>query len=136
MSLIGCNDLRDFKGDWRGPRVGDAPQLRVGVASDAQAHLAIDGIDAHGIQARLDVDGLLPETPIVSLPGAEADALQNITFSGSPLRVYLTFVTLADGKGDALALIALYDDHRVELRVLRGGTAQVYAIFALAETPG
>ena len=130
---VACNDLRDFKGDWRGPRVGDAPTLHVGVASDAQAHLAIDGIDAHGLTARLQIDGLLDEAPLASLAGAEADALQNITFAGSPLRVFLAFVPLTDGKGDALAMIALYADHRVEVRVMRGGTTAVYAIFALTE---
>jgi hypothetical protein len=41
-------------------------------------------------------------------------------------------VPVPDGGGDALALIALYDDRRVEVRVLRGGTTPLYAIFALS----
>lgn len=127
--LAACNDLRDFRGTWEGARVGDTPVLRVGAGE--RASLAIDDIDAHGLAGRLAVDGLLPEQPFVSLPGAEADAVANMTFAGAPLRVYLAFVPIPDGGGEALALIALYDDRRVEVRVLRGGSSPLYAIFAL-----
>jgi hypothetical protein len=129
LLLIACTDVRDFRGTWQGARVGDSPVLRVG-AGDA-ATLAIDTIDAHGLTARLTVDGLVAETALTSLPGAEADALANMTFSGSPLRVYLAFAAISDGGGDALVLIALYDDQRVEVRLLRSGDRPLYAIFAL-----
>ena len=132
LCLVACNDLRDFRGTWSGSRVGDAPALRVGAGETA--HLAIDGIDAHGVQGRLAIDGLLPETAFVSIEGAEADVLANITFSGSPLRVYLAFVPIPDLGGEAFVVIALYDDRRVQVRVLRGGTQPLYAIFALTET--
>jgi len=127
--LAGCNDLRDFRGAWAGARVGDAAVLRVGAGE--RASLAIDSIDAHGLSGRLAIDGLLPEQPFESLPGAEADVVANMTFAGAPLRVFLAFVPIPDGGGEALALIALYDDHRVEVRVLRGGSSPLYAIFAL-----
>ncbi|MBA2539120.1 MAG: hypothetical protein H0V17_05745, partial [Deltaproteobacteria bacterium] len=113
----------------QGTRVGDAPALRVG-AGDAVT-LDIDAIDTHGIRARIAVDGLFTETRITSLPGAEADALANITFPGNPFRVYLAFTDLRDNQGDAFVMIALYDDERVDVRVLRGGLSPVYAIFAL-----
>lgn len=124
-----CNDLRDFRGTWHGARVGDAPVLRIG--SGEAATLAIDELDNHGIHARLTVDGLIPETELSGIPGAEADALANMTFAGGPLRVYLAFVRMSDSAGDAFALIALYDDDRVEVRILRNGTLPLYAIFAL-----
>jgi len=127
--LAGCNDLRDFRGAWAGARVGDAAVLRVGAGE--RASLAIDSIDAHGLSGRLAIDGLLPEQAFESLPGAEADVVANMTFAGAPLRVFLAFVPIPDGGGEALALIALYDDHRVEVRVLRGGSSPLYAIFAL-----
>ena len=132
LTLVACNDLRDFRGSWTGARVGDAAALRVG-AGDA-ADLAIDGIDAHGLSARLTIENLLPETQFTSIEGAEADVLANLTFSGGPLRVYLGFVPIPDLGGEAFVVVALYDDRRIEVRVLRGGAQPLYAIFALTET--
>jgi hypothetical protein len=132
-TLVACNDLREFRGAWRGPRVGDAPVLHIGLG-DGTAVLSIDRIDGHGLAARLAIDGLLPEAPISSLPGAEADALAGITFGGNPLRVYLAFVAMPDAGGDALVVVALYDDRRIEVRLLRGGTKPLYGIFALTES--
>ena len=132
LALLGCNDLRDFRGDWNGARVGDTPALHVGAGESA--HLVIDGIDAHGIQGRLTIENLLPETSFQSIDGAEADVLANLTFSGSPLRVYLAFVPVPDIGGDAFVVIALYDDRRVEVRMLRGGVQPIYAIYPLTES--
>lgn len=129
LLLVACNDLRDFRGTWQGQRVGDVPVLHVGPGDDAT--LAIHGIDAHGLRGTLTVGNLMPETGFESLSGAEADALANLTFGGSPLRVYLAFVPVPDTGGDVLAIIALYDDRRIEVRLLRGGTQPIYAIYAL-----
>jgi hypothetical protein len=38
-----------------------------------------------------------------------------------------------DGRGDVLAMIGLYDSHRIDLRLLRGSTSPIYAIFDLSE---
>jgi hypothetical protein len=130
VTLVACNDLRDFRGTWQGGRVGDTAVLRVGPGDDAT--LVIDELDGHGLRGTLAIANLLPEAELVSLPGAEADALSDLTFAGSPLRAYLAFVAVPDGGGDAMAIVALYDDRRVELRVLRGGAKPVYAIFQLA----
>jgi hypothetical protein len=131
--LAACNDVRDFQGTWHGPRVGDAPVLRVGIAQNATATLSIDQIDTHGFQGSLSIDGLVTSAFIQSVPSAEADVLAGMTWAGSPLRIYLGFFAVPDKQGDALAMIALYDDHRVEIRVLRGGTSPLYGIFTLAE---
>jgi hypothetical protein len=134
VAVVGCNDLRDFRGTWRGPRVGEAPVVRVGVGPSAVATLTIDDLDTHGLHGEFSIPGLIASAPFESLPGAEADALAGLTFSGAPLRVYLSFVAVPDGGGEALALIALFDDHRIEARILRGGAVPLYAIFALSET--
>jgi hypothetical protein len=114
-------------------RVGDAPVLRVGVAPQTTAMLVIDSIDSHGVRGQLTVGGVVAAAPFVSLAGAEADALSGMSFNGAPLRVYLAFVAIPDNGGEALAVIALYEDHRIEVRLLRGGTAPIYAIFALTQ---
>jgi hypothetical protein len=90
ITLAACNDVRDFRGGWSGARVGDTPAVRVGIAGDATAALAIASIDRLGLTGTLD------------------------------------------GGGDALALIAVYDDDRIEVRLVRGGAQPVYAIFDLA----
>ncbi len=129
---VACNDVRAYEGTWTGARVGDAPVLRVGISSDATATLTIDSIDNHGMRGHLAIAGLL-DADLASIVGAEADVLSGITFNGSPQRVYLSFVATQDGGGEALAVIALYDEKRIEVRVLRG-EQQVYGIFALAQT--
>lgn len=131
--LAGCTDLRGFRGDWHGPRVGDDPAVKIGVAADATASLTLDALDVHGVRGRLSVVGLVTDAPFSSLAGAEADALGQMTFDGDPLRVYLAFAPIGDGGGDALAVIALYNDHHVDLRLLRGGSVPIYAIFHLTE---
>jgi hypothetical protein len=133
LALVACNDLRNFAGFWHGPSVGGSPAVRMGIASDAFATLEVLRADRDGLQANVSIDGLASDTPIASIPGAEADVLSNVSFAGSPLRVYFVFLPTTDGKGDAIGLVALYEDRRIELRVLRGGTAPIYAIFALVE---
>jgi hypothetical protein len=54
-----------------------------------------------------------------------------MSFAGAPMRVYLAFVPAT--AGDILAIVALFDSRRIELRLIRGGGAPVYAIFALSE---
>lgn len=149
LVLVACSDLRDFQGQWSGSRVGVAlqpgkpgqPDVNVLALNvpDRTAILTIDQISSHGLTARLMIEDLLPETALTSIPGVEADVLSGITFSGAPLRVYLAFVPVPDGAGDALAIVALYDDHRVEVRLLRGGSMphQLYGIYTLtAKTAG
>jgi hypothetical protein len=131
ITLAACSDVRDYEGTWEGPRVGAAAPLQVGVATDATASLTIEQVDKHGLAGRLTVDGIADDVAITSVEGAEADVLAGVTFAGSPLRVYLAFAPATDGGGDALAVIALYDDDRIEVRLLRGGATPLYAIFVL-----
>ena len=131
ITLGACTDVREFDGRWSGPRVGDAPALQVGVAHDATAALTVARIDRYGLTGTLDVTGLCAGAAVAPLAGAEADRLASLTFDGAPLRVYLATVATIDGGGDALAMIALFDDRRVEVRLIRGGGQPVYAIFDL-----
>ena len=131
--LAACTDVRDFRGTWSGPRVGADPVLRVGFADSARATLEIGKIDTHGFQGTLTIDSVVQGALVQSVPSAEADVLAGVTWSGSPLRVYFGFFPVPDGRGDALAIVALYDGPRVELRVIRGGAMPLYGIFSLDE---
>jgi hypothetical protein len=131
LVLAACNDLRGFEGGWSGARVGDAPVLTVGPGSACA--LEIDHIDRHGLVGELTITGLVDHAAFTSVPGAEADVLSGMSFGGSPLRVYLGFIAIPDGGGEGFAMIALYDDRRIEVRVLRGGTSPLYGIYALAQ---
>jgi hypothetical protein len=128
-----CNDVRGYEGTWSGPRVGNAPVLNVGLAADATATLAIDGIDTHGVRGHLSITNLVDSAEYTSVESAEADVLSSISFNGSPTRVYLAFFGIPDDGGDGLAVIALYDDKRVEVRIMRGGPTPLYGIFALTQ---
>ena len=134
LALAACNDVRDFAGDWSGNRAGTSPALRVG--DGLTATLTIESIDNHGLRGHLRVVHMDEAAPLIdadfaSLEAAEADALATMTFAGAPVRVYLAFVPAADG--DVLAMIALYDSRRIEVRLLRGGPSPLYAIYALGE---
>ena len=115
--------------------MGDSPVLRVGVTATARASLTVEDVDTHVLRAQLAIDGLLAPTEITSLPGAEADALADLSFAGSPLKVYLAFVPLTDGGGDAMVVVGMFDDHRIDLRIMRQGTSPIYAIFAFSSAP-
>ena len=131
LALVACSDIREFEGTWHGARVGDNPVLYTGLNPTTSCDLEITGIDAHGLRGTLTVAGLIDRAPIVSAEGAEADALSSMTFAGSPLRVYIAFADAPDGP--LTVFVALYDKRRVEVRVMRGGAAPVYGIFALTE---
>ena len=112
--------------------VGDV-RLRgatVRLVSDAQGRTAIavyQGLATLRVRALHSVASHLANAG----QAAEADRLASLTFAGAPLRVYLANVVTVDGGGDALAMIALFDDRRVEVRLIRGGARPVYAIFDL-----
>lgn len=131
ITLAACTDVREFDGRWSGARVGDAPAVQVGIAHDATAQLTITRVDRVGLTGTLDVTGLCAAAAVTPLAGAAADRLASLTFDGGPLRVYLANVATTDGGGDVLAMIALFDDRHVEVRLIRGGATPVYAIFDL-----
>lgn len=132
LSTPGCTDLRELEGTWSGPRIGTDPILNIGFRDGASATLEVERVDLDGLRASLTTSGdELLDAEIRPLPSAEADVLGDITFVGSPARVYLAFAEANDGGGDALVLVALYEDDRIEVRLLRGGPTPLYGIFAL-----
>jgi len=133
-ALAACQDLRDFRGTWTGSRVGDDP-VRRGFDDDVQATLEIEQVDLQTLVGRLSTnDDRFARATIAPVTAAEADVLSTISFDGAPVRVFLAFAQASDGGGDALAVVSLYSDDRVELRVMRGGDLPLYGIFPLSHT--
>lgn len=135
LAASGCLDVRDFEGTWTGQRVGESDVLRRGFADNATATLAIEHADLRDMDARLTIAGVLDSAVVAPISGAEADVLSSMTFEGSPARVFLAFASTVDGGGDALVMIALYNDPRVDVRVMRGGDMPLYGIFSLRSGP-
>ena len=81
-------------GAWHGPRVGDAPgpDGRRRRRRDARARRSIAIDTPRPARRSSRRRPRRPTPPFASLPGAEADALVDMTFAGAPLRVYLAFV--------------------------------------------
>ena len=131
-TLIGCVDVRDFEGTWTGTRVGDAEPLRIGFADEVGAVLIIEDADMRSLRAQLTLgNDLISGATIQQIPGTQADVLSEITFAGAPSQVYMAFAATTDSGGDAMVMVALYNDSRVEVRVLRGGARPLYGIFLL-----
>lgn len=130
--MSACTDVREFRGVWQGERVGADTVLLVGMEPRTMATLTIDELDLTSLTAHLTTSGdEFVDSFIQPIAGAEADLLADLELADSSARVFLSFVTPADGGQDALAMIALYDDERVVLRLLRGGPDPLYAIFPL-----
>jgi len=77
-------------------------------------------------------DPLIAEALLADLAAEKPDL---VAVSGDPLKVYLSFVPIPDTHGDALLVIALFDDRRIEVRMLRGGTNPLYGIWAMTPQP-
>jgi hypothetical protein len=58
---------------------------------------------------------------------AGADALGSLELPDSPLKSYILVAPLSDG--DAMAIVSLYGDQRVDLRLIRSDV--LYAVFHL-----
>ncbi len=130
-AAFACVDAGDYEGVWVGEAAGEG-ETREGFERGDALEVEIMEADLGDLRAEISSsDGLFEDEPIEPIPGAEQDALADITFPGSPLRVFLAFADTTDGEGPALVVLALYGDPSVEVRILRGGAAPLYGIFSL-----
>jgi hypothetical protein len=120
-AMAACTDVRDFRGTWTGD----------------SATLQLDRVDTGDVAGSVTLPGGAAAALRMS-SRIETDALSTITFAGAPLRVYLAYFDPGDGCGEALAVISLHENRRVELRVLRGASTpgtcdELFGRYALAE---
>ena len=75
-------------------------------------------------------DGSLRFEPIRH---AADDVLADVRLAGEPLRTFFGFVSPPTA-GPYLAIVSLYAEDRVEIRLIRGPN-EVYGVFALSRVP-
>ncbi|MSP62997.1 MAG: hypothetical protein EXR72_22205 [Myxococcales bacterium] len=122
IALAGCTDLAGFQGDWRG-RPEDDPALREGIGSGTPVALYVEGVDRVALRGTLTVGNeVVRLRPVVR---AANDMLGSLDLPDAPLRSYLLVGPLAEG--DALCVVSLYPDPRVDLRILRSDALYVVA---------
>jgi hypothetical protein len=82
-------------------------------------------------------DGRFARTPLRPIPPLASDTLSNLSFADGQVRNLLFAIReRGDATRDALAIVSLLDDGRVELRLLDGapgapGLEPLYGVFAL-----
>ncbi len=124
----GCQDLREYAGDWVGPVSAD-PHLRQGFDPSAVVRTKIALATRERLDATLEVPGTSDPIPFEAIRGAQADALGEMRLDGEPLRSYVGFLR-PGGIDPYLAVISLFPEERIVARVIRGPD-ELYGVFAL-----
>jgi hypothetical protein len=130
----GCADLRHFEGEWEGV-VSPDPAHQRGFSPGARLHATIFCSTRDRLALDLTLPGAGTEpVPFRPIKGASADALGELTFAGDPLRAHLGFVG-APGAEAYLAVVALFPEERIAIRLIRG-PEESYGVFTLARELG
>ncbi len=139
-SLLACERL-DRYGTGSGSLEGaveTADLVRAGFAPGVRACLELDTGKLQSEPGFFSTsDGRFTKTPLRPIPPLASDSLSNLSFADGQVRNLLFAVREAGTTPrDALAVLSLLDDGRVELRVIDGapgaaGVEPLYGIFAL-----
>lgn len=124
VAAAGCTDLGTFAGTWMGGVVPSA-EVRVGVPETSSAVLNVTRVERTRLEGTIGLEG---ET-VTLRPVARAgnDALGAMELPEAPLRSFFLVAPLR--AGDALAVISLYADDRVDVRLIRSDN--LYAVYHL-----
>ena len=112
LLLVGCQDLHDFQGDWRGSISAD-PNLSAG-APVQTVNLTVASVD------HTQITGTFNGSTLTTLKGASADVLAEVRVGRDALRTYFTY---AEG---VWAIVSLFPDQRIEVRVIAGDSLYLY----------
>jgi hypothetical protein len=127
-ALAGCDDLRQFSGDWRGSLSAD-PNHQHGFMPGATLGATVGTVSRYTIELQVLLPGRTTPTAFVPMRHAADDVLGDVRLHGDPLRTYFGFLTPPTGE-PFLAVVSLYSEDRIEVRLIRG-PEETYAVFYL-----
>ena len=125
--LAACQDLREFSGEWAGG-ISPDPVLAHGFVPTATVSLDLQVANRDEITTLVTIEGA-PAAPFVPIKRAAGDVLGDVQLQGEPLRTVFGFIE-PQGQRPYLAVLSLFPENRVELRLIRG-TDEAYGVFAL-----
>ena len=125
----GCEDLRQFSGPWAGPISRD-PNHQHGFERNATLAITVGGVTRYGLDMTLTLPGAAGTSRFEPIRHAVQDVLADMRLPGDPLRTYLGFVR-STGAEPFLAVVSLYSEGRIEIRLIRGPDA-AYGVFMLS----
>lgn len=126
--VTGCEDLRQFSGPWTGDISRD-PHQQMGFSREARLAATVGAVTRYGIDMTLQLPGAADTSRFEPIRNAVQDVLADMQLPGSPLRTYLGFVR-STGEEPFLAVVSLYAEKRVEVRLIRGPES-AYGVFML-----
>jgi hypothetical protein len=122
----GCQDLRDYAGGWTG-EISPDPALSQGFAAGTTLNADVSAASRDGIALVASWQG--KTGTFVPIRRAAGDVLGEAQLPGEPLRTFFGFLAPA-GEAPYLAVVSLYQENRLELRLIRGAD-EAYGVFTL-----
>jgi hypothetical protein len=127
-ALAGCDDLRQFSGDWRGTLSAD-PNHQHGFLPGGTMAATVGTVSRYTIELQVMLPGRTTPAPFIPIRHAVDDVLGDVRLPGDPLRTYFGFLTPPAGE-PFLTVVSLYSEDRIEVRLIRG-PEETYAVFYL-----
>ena len=132
LMSAGCQDLRQFTGQWAGG-VSPDPNQQHGFDPAARLEATVGTVTRYGIDMTLTLPGATDTSRFELIRHASEDVLADMQLPGDPLRTYLGFIRVT-GQDPLLAVVSLYAEGRIEVRLIRGPET-TYGVFLLGR-PG
>jgi hypothetical protein len=132
LMASGCEDLRQFSGQWSG-NVSPDPNHQHGFDPMARLDATVGAVSRYGIDLTMTLPGATDPSRFELIRYAAQDVLADMRLPGDPLRTYLGFIRVT-GQEPFLTVVSLYAEARIEIRLIRGAEAS-YGVFML-ERPG
>ncbi len=147
LAAAGCTDVSSYSnaGDHYEGTLVPGDFVRSGIEGGTRLCLSLDAARLQSDPGAISAsDGRFGSTPLRPIPQLWHDSLSTLAFGEGRARNLVYAV--ADAAGDDLAIVSLMQGGKVEVRLIRGApsaasdagdaTANLFAVFELARTPG